>query len=591
MMVCLEDKKIFESIDNHDYVSFNLFDTLLVGSFCKTTDLFSYIEKEMDIDNFKKIRLAAEKKVRKVSNYEEVTIQEIYSQMGHYKDYIKTELDVEEKNYHINPKIVNYYEYARRSNKKIIVISDTCLPEELIQKILKQNGINRVDYYYISSSKRKQKKTGSLFIELINDLNIEPCNIIHVGCSYEDDVRPALKNNIKSVFISKIVDDCVFKYRYNRKIVENNYELSQMIMQIAIKNAIGHNDYLYKFGYEYGGPLSYSFVKWIIDYIDHNKDVTDVLFIARDGFLLKKMVDLIRPDIKTHYVYAPRIFNLINNIDYKSNHYDTEEQLKTILKRYGKEIDCSNSEDLSVKEMIKLLQDNHSKLECLSRKERENYRTYLGKQNIGDGTVAIVDTITDKFSAQKVIEGAIDNRCIGLYWVVLLDAVLDNKDINYAAFQKTHAHILYNWNLTEMILSSPEPPIIGLSEGAPEYGSINEYEKKRIDYFNKIAAGVMDYFNDVMAQSLQVNISNKSITSYLNNRLKHPSEEDMDNFESFIFSSSVDHSDYCLINPFRDKWTKSQNNTFIFGYENLCNELKKHQSIYRTMKKIKNWLQ
>ena len=74
-------------------------------------------------------------------------------------------------------------------------------------------------------------------------------------------------------------------------------------------------DYWARLGYEIGGIYMYTFAKFMIDtcikeQIDH------IGFTARDGYGLKKIFNIINTheNITTSYIYAPRLFSYVYNI-------------------------------------------------------------------------------------------------------------------------------------------------------------------------------------------------------------------------------------------------------------------------------------
>ena len=65
----------------------------------------------------------------------------------------------------------------------------------------------------------------------------------------------------------------------------------------------------YEIGCRYAGPVLYSYGEWIVDQAV-KKGIKRLYFIARDGYLVKKIVDVILKkegtDIKTQYIYGSR---------------------------------------------------------------------------------------------------------------------------------------------------------------------------------------------------------------------------------------------------------------------------------------------
>ena len=97
------------------YYSFDMFDTLITRLVNAPSDLFSIIETEYNIPNFRKNRINAERKARKNSNHEEITIDDIYKELKN--DYPslnmntvkKIEKKIEIKICVINKNFINNY--------------------------------------------------------------------------------------------------------------------------------------------------------------------------------------------------------------------------------------------------------------------------------------------------------------------------------------------------------------------------------------------------------------------------------------------------------------------------------------------------
>ena len=69
----------------YDVISFDIFDTLLLRPFANPTDLFYIIGKRLDMPEFHKLRIEAEKRAREIAIAEtgsrEITIYNIYAQI------------------------------------------------------------------------------------------------------------------------------------------------------------------------------------------------------------------------------------------------------------------------------------------------------------------------------------------------------------------------------------------------------------------------------------------------------------------------------------------------------------------------------
>jgi len=174
--------KIKKMIDTHDVISFDVFDTLIKRNCLSPKDIFTIVEMQYNkyntdkIFDFRKKRIDAESNTRvKFSNYEDITIQQIYSNIDYPKDVAdklkKIELSVELDFCQKNNQISELFEYCLKNNKRIICISDMYLDKDTIGRILKNAGYN-IDNIYVSSELNMTKLSGKIFDYVLKDLNI-----------------------------------------------------------------------------------------------------------------------------------------------------------------------------------------------------------------------------------------------------------------------------------------------------------------------------------------------------------------------------------------------------------------------------------
>ena len=275
-----------------------------------------------------------------------------------------------------------------------------------------------------------------------------------------------------------------------------------LLEQLSRRRARGFDGYWERFGYEIAGPACYAYVKWIIDTLnEHYGDVTDVAFVARDGYLLKQIYQLLPHPPKTaHYIYAPRAV-------YR---------------------------------------------QCRETAEYGQYREYLDRQGFGAGAVAVVDTATMHFSAQRLMGTAAERPVYGLYWVVLREALLDRERVPFRAFQKEKYHVISSWNLMEFIMTSPEPPVRAVENGKPVYCEKNDFEERRAAIFREMSRGVLEFVRDLRDSAPELLCYSPEFTvGWINRFLASPTEEDMEAFNQVRFSMLPDHSDSVPLDPFR----------------------------------------
>lgn len=347
-----ELEKLKKDIYDADVVSFDMFDTLITRPFLDPKDLFKLMNKEFNemFDSnglmlFSMLREDAESYARKIKNYQEVTLDEIYDYIVDlYKLDRKKVLKLKELEIELEYKFCKrrnnayyLYELAKHLNKKVIVTSDMYLPHNVIEKILKDNGYEELDKIFLSNEYSASKSDGTLFKYLLEEYKDK--NILHIGDNYISDVEMANQNNIKGFFYPKCTDvflgftenenkvnNCGDLYEYF-KILNISHEQYLSILSVRSAIAIIANKYFdnpfrifnsesdfnadpYFIGYYALGMHNFAMVKWIFDDVSKKK-FDSLSFMARDGYVpylsaqdMIKIYDL--DDLKLNYTYLSR---------------------------------------------------------------------------------------------------------------------------------------------------------------------------------------------------------------------------------------------------------------------------------------------
>ena len=188
------NKTVEELICENDVVSFDIFDTLLKRPYINPYHLLKHVEKYTGKVGFYDARIKAERIARKKLNFEDITLDEIYSFIEEeYKNLINIELELEENLLSQNEIAYEIYKNAIRENKKIAIISDTYFPREFILKVLNKNGYEKIDYLYLSCEKRKTKASGSMFKIFLEETGLDCSKILHIGDNLISDIKMLTK--------------------------------------------------------------------------------------------------------------------------------------------------------------------------------------------------------------------------------------------------------------------------------------------------------------------------------------------------------------------------------------------------------------
>lgn len=308
-------------INQYHYISFDMFDTLVKRDCSKPVEVFFFMESELRQKlhrriNFCSARIEAEKIARRKSHSEEVTLDEIYHYMNlGISDKLLQDVEELEMKYEyllcqINPAMKPVYDFCVSSGKKIIITTDIYLPETLIRGILNKMDIH-FDALFVSSSYGLSKAKGSLFKKVLEELSIQPSEMLHIGDNLRSDYRVPKRLGISAIHISK---DSRMNLFINRGTYRTNRNYANLCAFISnhvgkyLQNNTSLNEkskFFAQAGYEAQGPTLYGYVTWLQQ--QFKKDgIEKVFFLARDGQLMQKAYQKLTDTLPNTYMYASR---------------------------------------------------------------------------------------------------------------------------------------------------------------------------------------------------------------------------------------------------------------------------------------------
>ena len=483
------DDEIKKRIDENDIISFDIFDTLLVRPFVKEVDLFYYIENKYNLEGFAFTRINSEKRARKLLN-REIGIEEIYEQMPYrFKDTIKIELYEEKNLVMANQQVKGIYDYCLKANKKIICISDMYLSDTFEKEMLKKCGYE-IDEVYCSCESTMSKGNGELY-KYIKSIYPNK-SFLHFGDNDYSDIRMAQKAGFDAIRVYKNYDillqdeefDC-FREVFNTK----NLKYS-MIAGISSNNYYNFekdsNDY--KFGYSLGGALALAYLNFICKIAKQN-NVDCLLFVARDGYVLKKLYEKYYKKefgFDSGYVYLTRSCVLSATLDYSNEDRYLHKILK-LAKSSGLDIDLNN-------DIHKEYSDKYQILEKWAHNNRDILIKHLRKE-IGDKNkrVMTVDLNTKYFtslkSCSKLLE---DKEIVGMFSV----AFGNDSGAAYETFANRIVvpEEMHAGSIMEILLSAPEDNIAGIDENLMP---IYEEDDSKNNY-QEIMRGILEFVDNYL---------------------------------------------------------------------------------------------
>lgn len=315
--------------------SFDVFDTLIIRTTATPQGIFALMKeqiyKEQSInkldeyvaDNFFELRIHSEELARRAGNYqdrEEVTLYDIYKAMAvcgcleeeQIRYLCQLEAETEIANVSGIERNIYYLKRLLNRGEQVVLISDMYLPADTIKKmLLAVDEVFRGIPVYVSSEYGKRKTTGNLYrtVKELEQVDFEEWT--HVGDNLFQDMEVPYQLGIRVEF-SPVTELSEFE----KKILRDHGEDSRL--QLMVKTALrsicqseseGKAETARCMGGRYAGPILYSYAEWIVEQAER-KGIKRLYFIARDGYLVKQIADIILKDrktgITTKYIYGSR---------------------------------------------------------------------------------------------------------------------------------------------------------------------------------------------------------------------------------------------------------------------------------------------
>lgn len=294
-------------------ISFDIFDTLVTRCVARPVDVFSCVERriciqKMGVKNFSLRRIQAEKRALETYGAEQLTIDQIYSKLEGVPDGLRDSLKALEEQAEIDLSLplkegVVAFNNAVLSGIPVVLISDMYLPRNVIEKILSHCGISGYKRLYVSAESGKSKATGKLFQQVLSDFQIKPNELQHCGDSILGDYKRPKKLGINA----KLVVDGrrISKFQRVLHSVRRRFSNVQGFSIERVAQLCFFENRFQQLGFETLGPFLYGFVKWVHERKEE-LGIESLLFLSRDGYLMKRAYDIIYPNELSEYIYASR---------------------------------------------------------------------------------------------------------------------------------------------------------------------------------------------------------------------------------------------------------------------------------------------
>lgn len=276
-----EINAIKEKIDEATIVSFDVFDTLLFRKVNSPEVIFELVGKHFGIHGFRRVRIEgqdeANRRAYDKSQCTHADINEIYDVLSEneeiqvdWNEVKEFELRIEEDSLTVNSEMLEIFNYAKSTGKKVIATSDTYLLTDTLQNVLEKNGYSGVCHVYRSVNEYKT--------ELNHKNESFPYGeILHIGNDKSADVKTLTQCGIKTHTYEKDANMEKIKDAPDAGIDKSLYK-------ILFQREHG---FWYNLGVEVGGPLYMGTYIWLEPKVKDNRKT--FYFLSCGGYNLYQL--------------------------------------------------------------------------------------------------------------------------------------------------------------------------------------------------------------------------------------------------------------------------------------------------------------
>lgn len=460
-------ERLMQEIKKHDVISFDIFDTLLMRRVYEPHDVFTIVQNKalaegLDIKCFYDNRVQAEiNLLHKIP-----TLAELYDELQRLSGISETvkkrlmQMEIETEKQVIVPRreIVKIWKETIWLGKPVYLISDMYLPTELLKELLKENGIDGFKGLYNSCDFHKPKVNG-LFLVFTKEVTGE--SYLHIGDHMQADGICAGQAGMDSFVIQKASVLC--EHSSFREMTMKIQTWNERLLYGLFLSSLFNNPFCvdedYRILVEHIDELVFcavapavsSFVEWLKKL--QEKEGKEILFSARDGWLIKKLMEE-------------------NSVYHKGVYFYT------------------------------------SRMACLQCKQslvkRENYRKYLNKTEINTKDEYLFFDLASSGTCLSQLTESFGLKLQGVFFYRYDEAINEKKHLKIESYlpEDPNGEFWRNYKFFELILTSDEPSLECFDgSGDPvfetEYRSAWELEcmrrfQKIIKDFYKIYHGICD---------------------------------------------------------------------------------------------------
>lgn len=547
-------------------ISYDVFDTVFTRKTATPEGIFLLMQKyllENDVDipeyiknNFALLRKNCETIVHveeQAKGNEEISLEQIYKSLamtGMLDENAQKYLCALERKIEIEsciPLVQNIHEIEARITRgeHVVFISDMYLDSETVHKMIAKAAPGLANLsLYVSSDYNLTKWSGNLYKLVGEKENVSFSEWTHYGDNEKSDVEIPKRLGINAVLLSK---EELMPFE-NRMLSEIACADSQLKVGIGRYARYGRKfNSAEKLGCSFGAEILLPYVLWILKQCKI-RNIDRLYFMARDGYLVKKIADKIISargyKINTGYIYGSRKSFRIPGLtcrDYnwdlvefiKYTHVEKTNTVRKLSEAFEMDIDVFREfvPDFFKENIDEELSSVQLKLLVIQLQNNLEFRQRFREYHKETGRLAIdylksqVDTTDDNYAFVEITGGGLTQECLGLLmneirpckidtFYLRIDRIIDSKVGNYSVFFPSRTNA---FRIIEMICRAPHEQTVGYRRGrntiepvfeGNETGAILEHG------FGDFEKGILEYV-DTYLKNVDVDEYNVSHTDFL----------------------------------------------------------------------------
>lgn len=545
-------------------VVFDIFDTLLTRPLLEPEHLKNIIARragDKTGKHYLEFRAMAENQARQAAG-RDVDLDSIYRKLaalsGLPSDDIAQlraiEESIESAMVSPRPEAIALFQQALSLGKRVILASDMYLPQSLIEKMLRDRGINGWHAFYLSSATGLRKDSGDFYRQLLLDEKAAPHTVLVIGDNEHSDAQKPGDMKCQVMHLMRPVElaratprfEPIIDYAFKPAIQDDlNTQLTLGCIVEANFRALFYPDFdpadlvpasPWAIGFTIAGPLILSFVQWLAKQAKVDA-MQRLYFLSREGAILKTVYDLwVSNDthaIASEYlvlsrraVTVPMISNRDDIFNIARTHYARNPMPDFIFERYGVQLSDTDCDELSrrniwpkektvsvekqnIEHLKPLLQALENRILEQAAQERPALMAYLQHTGLHSDACtdsAIVD-IGYAATTQDRLNQLLQQKIHG-YYMMTLDRAKPVADTHQVITQGFYCHFakpsatepqIYRKSFTiEKLLSDDTAQIVRYhmdDNGAttPEYRPQTAEERQSATTRAEIRRGIMDF--------------------------------------------------------------------------------------------------